>query len=508
MIRIIALLDIFYILHFVNKYLVNRYQITTEELKSLIIYALTLIILISLISIIFNRFVTADLKLLIIINLFFYLCLNYSKLTIYFYFNNINFIKNIPNYAFVSFVLFFTICSFLLMKIDAEKILKPLIVFNLITILLTNFQFTFTNEDSSISKEELSYKYQLLKKPDIYYIVFDGYPNLDVAQELYDYNSENIRLIFQNNNITINSLSTSPYGRTTYTFASIFEGKYLFNPPEVSFADRKKILENYKSGNTFIENILRENGYNIFKYGNKTYCSDTDICINELVKNINTNNSVVYDLMMETPLKVVIEKGWISFNDIFKLSCNTSCEFNRSKDEKFESLFNVVNENTNSPKFVFFHLMNTHEPFVFDENCEYLINPSYLSAKDNKQGFFSTLNCANNEINYLINTINLKNTILIIQSDHGPNFEEQVSSSNDLANNQLKSRYFTLSVSNYNDYCQKEEKISGVNTFRALIECLSGKSIIRAEEKNYLIYGSSEPSIFNITEEVKATIKP
>jgi hypothetical protein len=37
---------------------------------------------------------------------------------------------------------------------------------------------------------------------------------------------------------------------------------------------------------------------------------------------------------------------------------------------------------------------------------------------------------------------------------------------------------------------------------------LSGKSIIRAEEKNYLIFGSSEPSIFDITEEVKATIKP
>ena len=54
----------------------------------------------------------------------------------------------------------------------------------------------------------------------------------------------------------------------------------------------------------------------------------------------------------------------------------------------------------------------------------------------------------------------------------------------------------------------KKKKISGVNTFRALIECLSGKSIIRAEEKNYLIYGSSEPSIFDISEEVKATIKP
>ena len=68
------------------------------------------------------------------------------------------------------------------MKIDAEKILKPLIIFNLITILLTNFQFTFTNEDSYISEKELSDKYQLLEKPDIYYIVFDGYPNLDVAQ--------------------------------------------------------------------------------------------------------------------------------------------------------------------------------------------------------------------------------------------------------------------------------------------------------------------------------------
>lgn len=240
MIKIIAFLDIFYILHFVNKYLVNRYQITSEELKSLIIYALTLIILVSLISIIFNRFVAADLKLLIIINLFFYLCLNYSKLTIYFFFNNFNFIKSIPNYSFVSFVLFFTISSFLLMKIDAEKILKPLIVFNLITILLTNFQFTYTNENSYISEEELSDKYQLSEKPDIYYIVFDGYPNFDIAQKLYDYDSENIRSIFQKNTITINNLSTSPYGRTTYTLASIFEGKYLFNPPEVSFVDRKK----------------------------------------------------------------------------------------------------------------------------------------------------------------------------------------------------------------------------------------------------------------------------
>lgn len=508
MIKIIALLDTFYILHFLNKFLVNRYQITSEELNSLIIYALTLLLLVSIISIIFNRFVTDDLKLLIIINLFFYFCLNYSKLTIYFYFNNFNFIKSIPNYAFVSFLLFFTFSSFLLMKVDVEKIIKPLIIFNLITIFLTNFQFPFVNEDSYISKKELSDDYQLLEKPDIYYIVFDGYPNLDVAQELYGYDTENIRLIFQNNNITINDTSTSPYGRTTYTFASIFEGKYLFNPPEVSFEHRKKILENYKSGNTFIENVLRKNGYNIFKYGNKTYCSGTDICMNDLVKNINTNNSVVYDLIMETPLKVLFEKGLISVNDVFKLSCNTSCEFNRSKDEKFESLFTVLNENTNSPKFVFFHLMNTHEPFVFDEKCEYLQKPSYLLAKDNKQGFFSTLNCANKEINFLINTLNLNNTILIIQSDHGPNFEERVSSSNNLKNNQIKSRYFTLSASNYNDYCQEEEKLSGVNTFRALIECLSGKQIIKVEEKNYLIYGSSEPSIFDITNEVRAIIKP
>jgi len=187
MIKIIAVLDVFYILHFLNKYLVNRYQITPEELKSLIIYALVLISLISLISLIFNRLVTSDLKLLVIINLFFYLCLNYSQLTVFFYFNNFNFFKSIPNYAFVSFVLLFIISSFLLIKIDVKKIIKPLIVFNLITISLTNFQFTFGNEDAYISDKELTYEYKLLEKPDIYYIVFDGYPNLDVAQELYDY---------------------------------------------------------------------------------------------------------------------------------------------------------------------------------------------------------------------------------------------------------------------------------------------------------------------------------
>lgn len=508
MIKTIAFLDVFYILHFLNKFLINRYQITLEELKSLVIYALTFIILASLISVVFNKIFTSDLKLLIIINLFFYLCLNYSKLTIYFYFKNFNFIKSFPNYAFFTFIFFFAIVSFLLIKIDSEKIIKPLIIFNLITVVLTNFQFTISNEESYILKNELSTEYQLLEKPDIFYIVFDGYPNLDVAQELYGYDSEKIRLTFQSNNISINDLSTSPYGRTTYTFASIFDGKYLFNPPEVSFEDRKKILENYKSGNTFTENVLRKNGYNIFKYGNKTFCSNSDVCINDLVKNINTNNSVVYDLIMETPLKVIIEKGWININDIFQLSCSTSCEFNRSKDEKFKILLDVVNDNTKRPKFVFLHLMNTHEPYVFDKNCEYSQNPSFQSAKDNKQGFFSTLNCANNEINFLLNTINLKNTILIIQSDHGPNFDKQVSSNNNLTKNQLMSRYYTLSASNFSDFCKEEEKLSSVNTFRIIIECLSGQPIIKVEERNYLIYGNSEPGIFDITKEVRASMKP
>lgn len=508
MIKIISLLNVFYILHFANIYLVNRYQITSEELKSLIIYAFIFILLVSLISVSLNKIVTADLKPIIIINLFFYLCLNYNKLTLYFYFKNFNFIKSIPNYAFFSFVMFFAVSSFIVMQIDIEKIVKPLIIFNLLTLLLTNFQFTISNEESYLSKNELSTEYQLLEKPDIFYIVFDGYPNLDVGQEIYGYDSNNLRLTFQINNINVNEMSTSPYGRTTYTFASIFEGKYLFEPPEVSFEDRKKILENYKSGNNFIENILRKNGYNIYKYGNKAFCTDSDVCINDLVKNINTNNSVVYDLIMETPIKVIIEKGWININDIFQLSCSTSCEFNRSKDEKLKILLDVVNDNTKKPKFVFFHLMNTHEPYVFDENCEYSQNPSFQSAKDNKQGFFSTLNCANNEINFLLNTINLKNTILIIQSDHGPNFDKQVSSNNNLTKNQLMSRYYTLSASNFSNFCIEEEKLSSVNTFRLIIECLSGQTINKVEERNFLIYGNSEPGIFEITKEVRASMKP
>ncbi len=502
----VLIINTFFILYFLNKFLINRYQITQDETRSLLIYTFIVLLFFNFINIISYFFITKNSKILLLNSIWFFLFLNYGSITYFFYFNNLEFLMKIPNYSFFSFIIIFLITTYVVVKLKTDEWIKPVLIFYILFVFLINFPVSFNGDSSNSSKFNENLNIEFHTKPDIYFVLLDGYPNLSIAEEFYSYDTDKIYELFHENNIEVFNNSTAPYNRTDNTLSSIYEMEYLFLPPEMSFRSREVILEEFKNSNSKFEQILRKNGYQIYKYGIKAYCSLEDICLNNYFQELNTKNTVFYDLLMETPFKILIEKNILDTENLAILGCTVNCSESLI-DESIVEIRSKINENKNKPTFSFIHLMNSHDPYILDKNCQLLPSPNYKLAKDDPDQFNGNLDCSFSEMSRLINLTNLQNTILIFQSDHGPQYEvmKNVVGNNveSLSENQILSRFTTFSASNVNFFCQNRyENLSGVNTFRILINCLSDEKLPILKDNSYLIFGNSNPSIFDITEKL------
>ena len=457
----LLIINSFFVLYFFNKYLLNRYQITIEEIRSLILFSLIIIFLLNFLNIAIYFLFGKKLKLIYLNSLLFAFFLNYGKITYFLYFNNFEFMMMIPNYSFITFILFVLISCLLFLKINTEKIVMPSLIFYIILIFLINFPISPRNASTDNLQSSYYSDLQLDSKPDIYFILLDGYPNLNVAKQYYSYDTEKVYKLFNENNIDIFEDSTAPYNKTIYTLSSIFEMQYLFQPPEMSFKLREEVLIDFLNSSSAIERILKNNGYQLAKYGIKAFCSDEDLCLNKYFENVNTKNTVFFDLLMETPFKVFVEKEWIDTKNLSILGCSDNC-LDSSVDASIDEILNLINQKKTKPIFAFIHLMNSHDPYILDENCELLESPSYKLAKDDVNQFNRNLDCSYSEMKKLVNLINLENSVLIFQSDHGPQFDvmKNVVGRNieSLSDDQLINRYTTFSASNINLFCSKKQK--------------------------------------------------
>ena len=50
----------------------------------------------------------------------------------------------------------------------------------------------------------------------------------------------------------------------------------------MSFKLREEVLIDFLNSSSAIERILKNNGYQLAKYGIKAFCSDEDLCLNKI----------------------------------------------------------------------------------------------------------------------------------------------------------------------------------------------------------------------------------
>ncbi len=493
---------------FIQLFLINLFQVRRNETYKLLVFAFLYLILFNICRFLFKRFVHINNSEYFMLILF-YLSFNYSNITIFIYFEAFDFIKFIPNYSFFLFV----VLLLLMLVVSRVDFFNRLFEFSTLTyfvfLIIIGFNSANLNslsENSADNFEINEYNNIVFeKKPDIYFVIYDGLPSLSTMEKFYDYDTSNFKTLFNNNELNNYRLATSSYGRTTYTMSTLFNMNYIFKDGDVAFSERRNLSKNYREGNSLFENILRSNNYSLYKFGLAFNCNlvKNDNCITTDLNDYSEKDSVYYDLIMRTPLKILVEKGFLNIDEVFSISCNERCS-----DPELDEIFQHIDSEV-KPKAVFLHFMDTHGPYLLGKDCALLSEPIYDLPITNIDSYRESLDCAYLKISNLIKLLDLENDIIFIQSDHGPNYEKmELTNIEDLSINQVLNRYSTFSVSNLESKCKNENvKLSEtVNTFIYFINCNSLDNFQLLEVKNYLAFGKINSMVFDVSDFVQEAI--
>jgi hypothetical protein len=241
-------------------------------------------------------------------------------------------------------------------------------------------------------------------KPDIYYILLDGYPRADTLQSFFNFDNSSFLKTLEKKNFFVGDKSCSNYAGTALSLPSIFDMKYL-NTTYVNFKNF------FQEG--FVFKFLKNNDYRLINVsGNFGFTTASKVFHenrgNFLLKSFSEyflNRTAIFPFM-----------AYIYF-------------FNKGAKIKlqFSELKKVVSKQK-SPQFIFCHIMLPHLSFAFDSKGNSLIKnlkPDSLRLlydKGDRKGLGNQIEILNSLVIDVVNTIQKKSKrapIIIIQSDHG-----------------------------------------------------------------------------------------
>ena len=437
---------------------------------------------------------------------------NYKKITTWAF----SFFNEVNNSGVLVYLISLSILLFFLFKKSIYSYVFKIvsILFIIQTVLLTytfltyNFDFSLTNvdEENFIDSESFNDK----AKPDIYFLLFDAVAENSYNIDNYNIDMNGILKEFENFELEIFEDEYSNYAATGYQMSSIMEmGPMHMNKSEVSNSEVYNIVNKVKDNETAVENYFIEQGYVLYKYGLYFQCQNeiNVICIGNSAYQVNT---VISDIVDQTPLRVLKEKKLIQLNsstsDLIKYLFFNTCGL-VNQECQGQDIREILNYKTvEEPKLFLLHFMFTHSPFYLDGECKPYLEEVEMPDFD-KVGYADSLNCMYLEIQRLLNFIS-DESVVIIQSDHGPfEIKRDRSNINQLDADIIKSQYSILSISNINKFCENNvNTFSGINTFSNLINCLTNEEVYEISNNNYFYYivGSENHEFINISDVINS----
>ena len=301
-------------------------------------------------------------------------------------------------------------CAYFLKK-TRRKLYKPSVILSIIAVTLlliptisivineTNAATQNTvrasnSESSTITLGEVE------TLPDIYYIILERYASSTTLKDVYNFDNDEFLSYLSNKGFYIASQSTSNYFRTPESLASSLNLEYI---DYVSNYDQVvKKLEDYT-----VWRSLKSKGYTFVHMGN--WWEPTR-------KNIYADINFDYWLLPEfwqLVYKTTMLYPLYSNLHIIEAQYLTHC---KRIEYQFEELAKIPN--IEEPTFVFAHMFTTHEPYLFDSNCN-----CWVQGNISKPDYLDTIICSNSKVMALIEELLASSEvppIIIIQADEGP----------------------------------------------------------------------------------------
>lgn len=493
------ILLIFSIFPVMSFYLTNIEQVyfNKSSFTVLLIYCLigsSIVILIS----------SVILKVKSKIQIFVFTCLS----MFFFYGHLISIAKSNKIILLIYLIILFTTCFVIFKsKLNLTNISKNI---NYFIIIIFSFVFIriliFVPEKSNfyIDGSLVDSSTELVNKnyPDIYYIVLDAYANSNTLKNEFNYDNKDFEDFLVEKGFFIGENSRSNYFSTFLSLPATLNLDYInFLGDSLSKGSTDRKVPYSMIKNNIVNKYLKNKGYKTVHFG-----SNWGPTVN--------NKFFDYDF----PLKNSDEftSGFIQTTllRIFYDSYN-SLVINESIKGHFEKMTNL--DSINSPKFVFAHFLNPHPPYIFDENGNNLELSSDVKNEwypNELKYYLGQISFLNKKVKTLVNELlnKSKNSVIIIQSDHGSYFNQLNDYSLIKSNQQLQQdeanirslneRYKIFNAIYISDFYDKNlyNDISSVNTFRVIFNSIFDENFKILDDKSFLSSYDGPYEFIDITE--------
>ena len=309
-------------------------------------------------------------------------------------------------------------------------------------------------------------------KPDIYFIIADGYPGRIQLKDNFQYDNSGFENELARRGFHIVDSSTSNYNFTTFSVASMLDMQYLSNI-HGSNSDRHDMLICYNSikRNTLFD-FLNSRGYRLY---------------NHSIFDLEKDPSRAKPTFLPRKTRPIVSQTFfyrirkdlghllVTKLKIRSVTRNLRNLDLRNNNKIFELTKEVAGSETANPKFVYTHLVMPHYPYYFDSSGRQapfeILTDEYAT---NQKAFIEYLAYSNKKLLELVDHIRANAPsppLIILMGDHGfREFREPVAEKYHFMNLNA----VLLPGSRYNGFYKG---MSGVNQFRVILNTQFGQQL-------------------------------
>ena len=366
----------------------------------------------------------------------------------------------------------------------------------------------FSNQimDSTLYFEEHSFSVSESDSlPNVYYIILDGYPRNDVLKKHLDFDNSEFIDFLKQREFYVAENSYSNYSLSSTSIPATMNMNYInFLADELGEDSRSYDPLLGKDFGLYADNQVIKNfksmGYKVAKIGSvpmylhEMPLADLSLCY----KSIHLMDNRLFDTVARTSMIGYFIERWSEDMQRQIILC------------AFEEL-PKISSYYEEPVFAWSHIMIPHFPLIFGADGEpvtpgesllVMNNPHLFEGTDSswniKQQFLQQLQFANKKSIKLIDKIleNEKQSIIIIQSDHGSAFDVDL---DDPTDDDVHQRLSNINAIYFPDEKPREILMNdqtNVNTFRIVFNSYFGSDYDILEDKIYWNLSFKKPFWF------------
>tara|TARA_R110002110_G_scaffold415719_1_gene654197 strand:+ start:31657 stop:33189 length:1533 start_codon:yes stop_codon:yes gene_type:complete len=335
---------------------------------------------------------------------------------------------------------------------------------------------------------ELSYhqdtESDVQEKPDIYYIILDGYARHDSLKNVHGYDNQPFLEDLKSQGFYIPTKSTSNYTMTHLSLPSSLNMNYINREVEINGN------QNYQPYFQLIQNsqlvkCLKSFGYKIITFSSgwgptNNKWSTSDFHFGQRISLSDYQKAI----LRMTAFRNIIDSDEIS------LRLNA---LNQIKS---------IPKLSKTPKFTFVHLVMPHPPYLFDKDGNTVALQQ--TTKTEKELYVEQIQFLNTKISGIVQSIIAQSEsipIIILQADHGSEVYLESYKGGTPSIEQANERFSIFNA--YYGPDELKEKlyptITPVNSFRVVLNFLNMTSLPLLPDKNYFYWYYGDEKIQDLT---------